>query len=115
MSLLVFNFTAIHVSLTREFILSTVSLPFYQLYPVLWPTVQSTSLWDIVLGLRVPAQPPLMQTQVGCEASAEAVKVLRECYENVTLYNQSVRAALEILIRDLSKVNSLHEKVFSKL
>ena len=56
-----------------------------------------------------------MQTQVGAEACAQAVKVLRECYENVTLYNQSVKAALEILIRDLSKVNSLHEKVFSKI
>ena len=58
---------------------------------------------------------PVMQTQVGAEACAQALKVLRECYVNVTLYNQSVRAALEILIRDLSKVNSLHEKVFSKI
>ena len=58
---------------------------------------------------------PVMQTQVGAEACAQAVTVLRECYENVTLYNQSVKAALEILIRDLSKVNSLHEKVFSKI
>ena len=58
---------------------------------------------------------PLMQTQAGTEASAAAVKVLRECYENVTLYNQSVKAALEVLIRDLSKINVLYGRVFAGL
>ena len=58
---------------------------------------------------------PLMESQVGCEACAQAVKVLQACYENVTLYNQTAKSALEVLIRDLSKVNSLHEKVFSKI
>ena len=58
---------------------------------------------------------PLMQTQVGSEACAQAVTVLRECYENVTLYNQSVKAALEVLIRDLSKINVLYERVFASL
>ena len=58
---------------------------------------------------------PLMQSQKGSEASAQAVKVLRECYENVTLYNQSVKAALEVLIRDLSKINVLYERVFATL
>ena len=58
---------------------------------------------------------PLMQTQTGSEACAQAITVLRQCYENVTLYNQSVKAALEILIRDLSKINALYEKVFSAI
>ncbi len=58
---------------------------------------------------------PLMKTQVGSEAAAEAVKVLRECYENVTLYNQSVKAALEVLIRDLNKINVLYSRVFAQL
>ena len=58
---------------------------------------------------------PLMNTQAGSEACAEAVKVLRECYENVTLYNQSVKAALEVLIRDLSKINVMYGRIFAGL
>ena len=58
---------------------------------------------------------PLMKTQVGSEALTQSVKILRECYENVTLYNQSVKAALEVLIRDLNKINVLYAKVFSSL
>ena len=56
---------------------------------------------------------PLMNTQAGSEACAEAVKVLRECYENVTLYNQSVKAALEVLIRDLNKINVMYGRIFA--
>lgn len=58
---------------------------------------------------------PLMQSQKGSEACSQALKVLRECYENVTLYNQSVKAALEVLIRDLSKINILYERVFATI
>ena len=58
---------------------------------------------------------PLMQSQKGSEACSQALKVLRECYENVTLYNQSVKATLEVLIRDLSKINILYERVFATI
>lgn len=58
---------------------------------------------------------PLMQSQKGSEACSQALKVLRECYESVTLYNQSVKAALEVLIRDLSKINILYERVFATI
>ena len=58
---------------------------------------------------------PLMNTQKGCEACAEVVKVLRECYDNVTMYNQSAKASLEILLRDLSKINVMYERVFNSL
>ena len=56
-----------------------------------------------------------MNTQKGCEACAEVVKVLRECYDNVTMYNQSAKASLEILLRDLSKINVMYERVFNSL
>ncbi len=57
----------------------------------------------------------LMNTQKGCEACADVVKVLRECYDNVTMYNQSAKASLEILLRDLSKINVMYERVFNSL
>ena len=58
---------------------------------------------------------PLMKTQAGCEACAETVKVLRNCNENVTMYNQSVKASLEILVRDLSKINTMYGRIFNSL
>lgn len=42
----------------------------------------------------------------GCEFSYECMKLLRECYDNVTLFNQNPCAALEKLFRDIVKVNS---------
>ena len=58
---------------------------------------------------------PLMKTQVGCEACAQTVNVLRECNENVTMFNLAPKEALEILIRELSKINATYERVFSSL
>ena len=58
---------------------------------------------------------PFMTSMAGSQACTELSKVLRQCYENVTLYNQSVKAALECLIRDMNKVNVLYGKVFKSL
>ena len=58
---------------------------------------------------------PLMSSMAGIEACSELSKTLRQCYENVTLYNQSVKAALECLIRDINKINVLYGKVFSEI
>lgn len=58
---------------------------------------------------------PLMKTQIGCEACAQTVKALQSCHENVTMYNQSVKSALEVLLRDLSKINVTYERVFNSL
>lgn len=58
---------------------------------------------------------PIMNTQAGCEASSQVMKLLRECWDNVTMFNQSVNASLEILVRDLSRVNITFGKVFNRI
>jgi DNA polymerase-3 subunit gamma/tau len=60
-------------------------------------------------------QKPLLMNPNGSEAASESVKVLRQCWENVTLFNQSPTSALEILVKDLSKINVTHNKIFSKM
>lgn len=57
----------------------------------------------------------LLFSQVGCEASSELLKVLQKCWENIYSYNQTVQAALEILTRDISKINVTYEKIFAKV
>lgn len=56
-----------------------------------------------------------MKTMAGAEASSELSKALRQCYENVTLYNQNVKSALECLVRDISKINVTYGKVFNTI
>ena len=56
---------------------------------------------------------PAMQTMASAQACTELNQTLRQCYENVTLYNQTVKAALECLIRDINKINVLYGKVFA--
>ncbi len=58
---------------------------------------------------------PAMASMAGVQACTELSKTLRQCYENVTLYNQNVKAALECLIRDINKINVLYQKVFTSL
>ena len=55
----------------------------------------------------------LMKTPEGCEAVSQSLKVLLNCWDNITLYNQSSLSAFEILIRDLSKINSLNNRIFT--
>ena len=56
---------------------------------------------------------PAMMSMAGAQACTELNQILRQCYENVTLYNQTVKAALECLIRDINKINVLYGKVFA--
>lgn len=49
---------------------------------------------------------PLMNTQAGSEAAARAMQLLRNCSDNITLYNQSPVSALEILLRDMFALNN---------
>ena len=57
-------------------------------------------------------QRQLMYTQNGAEASSECMKLLRECWDNITLYNQTPVSAFEILLRDISHLNIVREGVF---
>jgi DNA polymerase-3 subunit gamma/tau len=47
----------------------------------------------------------LLHSAAGAEAGAKIMQLLRQCYENVTSYNQTPGAALEILFRDMSMIN----------
>lgn len=60
-------------------------------------------------------QKPLFKSQAGCEAAMESLKKLKETWENVTMYNQSVNSALEILVRDLSKINITYGKILCEV
>lgn len=46
---------------------------------------------------------PMMQTQRGVEACAECMNKIRDCWENITMYNQTPTAALEILLREMRR------------
>ena len=52
-----------------------------------------------------------MSVPAGAQAAYELTKVLKDCWNNVTVYNQSVNSALEILVRDIAKINKLHGKI----
>ncbi|MFA6856403.1 MAG: DNA polymerase III [Treponema sp.] len=56
----------------------------------------------------IDAQKKLMYTAAGAECSALCMDSFRMCWSNVTVYNQSPAAALEELVRTLSKINRLH-------
>ena len=55
---------------------------------------------------------PLMNSQAGSEAAAKAMQLLRNCNENITLYNQPPVSALEILLRDMFALNNQFGGVF---
>lgn len=46
---------------------------------------------------------PLMKTQKGCEICATAMDNFRNCWDNITMYNQTPTAALEILYKEMRK------------
>ena len=55
---------------------------------------------------------PMLKTQAGSEAAAKAMELLRNCSDNITLYNQTPNAALEILLRDMFALNNQSGGVF---
>lgn len=55
---------------------------------------------------------PLLNSQAGTEAAAQTMQLLRNCSDNITLYNQSPASALEILMRDMFALNNNYGVVF---
>ena len=55
---------------------------------------------------------PAMNTQAGSEAVAQAMQLLRNCNDNIIMYNQSPVSALEILLRDMFALNKNFGGVF---
>ena len=55
---------------------------------------------------------PLLNSQAGTEAAAQTMQLLRNCSDNITLYNQSPSSALEILMRDMFALNNTYGGVF---
>jgi DNA polymerase-3 subunit gamma/tau len=55
---------------------------------------------------------PMFNSQAGSEAVAGAMQLLRNCSDNITLYNQSPASALEILLRDMFALNNSFGGVF---
>ena len=57
------------------------------------------------------SQRGLINSPNGCEASTQIMQCLRDCWNDVTIYNQSVISSLEKLLRDIVKVNKTHGNV----
>lgn len=55
---------------------------------------------------------PLLNSQAGTEAAAQTMQLLRNCSDNITLYNQSPSSALEVLMRDMFALNNTYGGVF---
>ncbi len=55
---------------------------------------------------------PLMKSQQGAEVCAKVMEYLRNCWDNITMYNQSPAAALELLLRDMSALNMTNGGIF---
>ena len=55
---------------------------------------------------------PMLKTQAGSEAAAKSMELLRNCSDNITLYNQSPASALEILLRDMFALNNQFGGIF---
>lgn len=53
----------------------------------------------------------LFSFPAGTVAAKEITDSLQQCWNNVSVYNQSVKSALEILVRDMSKINKLHGNI----
>lgn len=53
----------------------------------------------------------LLENPAGTQAAFELTKALKDCWNNVTVYNQSVVSAMEILVRDIAKINKIHGNV----
>lgn len=56
---------------------------------------------------------PLRNSPQGSEVLTECVKLIKECRDNITLYNQTPVSALEILLRNLSALNIKNGCIFN--
>lgn len=57
----------------------------------------------------------LLKTPEGCEAAQELITAVRETWENVFSFNQSIQGSLENLIREISRINQIHSKIITKV
>lgn len=55
----------------------------------------------------------LLKSPAGAQAVSGIVQAVQNCWNNVTVFNQSVQAALEVLVKELSKINKIHGNVLS--
>ncbi len=53
----------------------------------------------------------LLSNPAGAAAASELSEAVKNTWNNVTVYNQSVQASLEILMRDISKINKIHGNI----
>lgn len=60
-------------------------------------------------------QKTLRNSAAGCEVSVKCMDLLRQCWDNVTMYNQTPVSALEILLRDMSAVNVQNGGIFARV
>lgn len=60
----------------------------------------------LFLNQMVQNQRPLHFSPEGSEFCSRAVRIYQQCWENITMYNQSPVSALEVLLRDLSALNN---------
>ena len=65
----------------------------------------------VVLRGLLECQRPLLKTPSGAQASSCVVKAVQDCWNNVSVFNQSVQSALEVLVKELSKVNKMYGNV----
>ena len=61
-------------------------------------------MFKIFLNAVLDAQKSLLSTAQGTFASGEIVTALKECWNNVTVYNQGIQAALENLVREMIRI-----------
>lgn len=55
---------------------------------------------------------PLLRNPKGTEVYSQIVKEIQSCYDHVNLYNQSVTSSLELLLRDLTRINVSNGNIF---
>jgi DNA polymerase III subunit gamma/tau len=55
---------------------------------------------------------PLRKTPLGCECLYKCIRIMQNFRDNINLYNQNPRGAMETLLRDLSAVNVSNGQVF---
>ena len=59
-------------------------------------------------------QKSALTSSKGVEASSQCTKAVRDCWNNVTVYNMSVEASLEQLVKEIALINRLNENVLKQ-
>ena len=59
-------------------------------------------------------QKKMIYSQAGCEVASECLKLYVSCWENITLYNQNISAALGILLKEMSSLNVQNDMILKK-